>query len=167
MRGGRAAEMSLPASSHPPQKGPPPRSRVLACVGVCLCAWSVRVQGPGTEVCVCACVRQGRRGCACVRLRMWVMAPSETLALAEPMVELLEKIPGEGASEVPVWSSNPASAEGTCGPGWEMGNPASKGLVGVLGGWRWADPPVNTALGWSERPMPPAPPCDVPSLTAS
>lgn len=65
---------------------------------------------------------------------MWVVAPSETLALAEPMLGLLEKIPEEGASEVPVWSSNPASAEGTCGPGWEMGEPTSKGLVGVLGG---------------------------------
>ena len=43
-----------------------------------------------------------------------------------------------------------------------MGEPASKGLVGVLGGWRWADAPVNTALGWSERPMPPVPTCDIP-----
>lgn len=51
---------------------------------------------------------------------------------------------------------------GPGGPGWEMGEPASKGLVGVLGGWRWADAPVNTALGWSERPMPPVPTCDIP-----
>lgn len=119
-------------------------------------------KGPGQK-CVCVCVRQGRRGCACVRLRMWVVAPSETLALAEPMLGLLKRSPGDGAFEVPVWSSNPAPAERTWGGlGWEMGNLLLKGLLGGLGGWKWADTPVNTALGWSERPMPPVPTCDIP-----
>lgn len=64
---------------------------------------------------MCACVRQGCHGCVCVRLRMWVVVPSETLALAEPMLGLLERSPGDGVSEVPVWSSNPAPAEGIWG----------------------------------------------------
>ncbi|XP_052601606.1 leucine-rich alpha-2-glycoprotein [Peromyscus californicus insignis] len=47
---------------------------------------------------------------------MWVEAPSETLALAEPMVGLLERSPGEGASEVPFPDRSPQDLNSRCLP---------------------------------------------------
>lgn len=52
---------------------------------------------------------------------------------------------------------------GPGGPGWEMGEPASKGLVGFFGRDEVSRHPCKYSPGVVRRPTPPTPTCDIPS----
>lgn len=165
MRGGRAADMSLPASTHPPQKGPLPRSRAPACVGVCPCAWPVCVQGPGTEVCVCVCVRQGRRG---VRVRdsecgWW--RPQRPWRWLSQCWDFW-RVQGTGPPRCWFGVQILLLQRGPGSPGWEMGNLLLKGLWESWGA-EVGRPPCKYSPGVVREAHATRAPCDVQSLTAS
>lgn len=93
---GRGAHLQTQAPPAPPNHPKPPSStRPLACVGVCVCACRVRVQGArqGREACVCACrlllrvCGDGHAQCACLCVSAEVPA---AWALAEPTPGLPE-----------------------------------------------------------------------------